>query len=89
MEHCSGCGGIRLDENEWKALEARNLHDEIHRIFSTACQNQIREEKLQARIEDACRNQFGDETYSRIHGIKKWLQAHPQKALLLAYLREE
>jgi Zn-finger nucleic acid-binding protein len=89
VEHCPGCGGVWLDEHEWNALEARNLHDEIHRIFSTTWQNQIREDQFRATIETAYRKRFGDDTFQRIHDFREWLRRHPRKSELLAYLREE
>jgi len=88
VDHCSACGGIWLDKNEWQALEAQNLHDEIHRIFSTAWQKQIREENLVQTMETVFKNRFGEETYAKINDIREWINAHPQKDQLLAYISD-
>ena len=88
VDHCSACGGIWLDENEWEALEAQNLHDEIHRIFSTAWQKEIRDENLAQTMENVFRNRFGDETYKKIKDIRKWIEGHPRKDELLAFLSD-
>lgn len=38
IDRCFHCGGIWLDANEWKSLESRNLHDEIHFMYSRVWQ---------------------------------------------------
>ncbi|MDF3129351.1 zf-TFIIB domain-containing protein [Kiritimatiellaeota bacterium B1221] len=88
VDYCSACGGIWLDKNEWQALEAQNLHDELHRIFSTAWQKQIREENLAQTMESVFKKRFGEESYSKIKDIREWINEHPQKDQLLAFLTE-
>jgi Zn-finger nucleic acid-binding protein len=88
VDHCSACGGIWLDKNEWEALEAKNLHDEIHRIFSTSWQKQIREESLEETMEKVFRNRFGDQTFEKISEIRDWLNHQSEKDQLMAFLQE-
>jgi Zn-finger nucleic acid-binding protein len=88
VDHCSACGGIWLDQNEWQALEALNLHDEIHRIFSTAWQKQIRQENLAQTMEAVFKNRFGEESYAKAKEIREWLNTHPQKDELMAFLKD-
>jgi Zn-finger nucleic acid-binding protein len=88
VDHCSACGGIWLDQNEWQALEAQNLHDEIHRIFSTAWQKQIRQENLAQTMEAVFKNRFGEESYAKAKEIREWLNTHPQKDELMAFLKD-
>ncbi len=34
VDRCYHCGGIWLDANEWEALKSRNLHDDIHLMYT-------------------------------------------------------
>ena len=88
VDTCSACGGIWLDKHEWDALKAKNLHDEIHRIFSTSWQKQIREDRLEETMEKVFRNRFGSETFQKVSEIKSWLNDQPNKDELMAFLNE-
>lgn len=89
LDHCSGCGGVWLDKNEWDALRARNLHDEIHKMFSTSWQAQVRGERMRERLEEAYQNRFGRDAYEKVKDVRAWLQAQPQKSALLAFIADE
>lgn len=88
LDHCVGCGGVWLDRNEWEALKDRNLHDEIHRIFSTAWQKKIRMEKMHEELDNMYRHRFGDEEYNKIKEMREWIHTHPQKLAILSFLRD-
>ena len=89
LDHCPGCGGMWLDKNEWNALQSRNLHDEIHQIFSTSWQSQIRGDELKEKLDQAYSNRFGAESYAKVKEIRDWLQNSPQKKAILAFLADE
>ena len=89
LDHCVGCGGVWLDMNEWNALKDKNLHDEIHRIFSTAWQKQIRIEKMHDKLDIIYENRFGKEEYEKIKQTREWVQNNPQKLAVLAFLRDK
>jgi len=86
IESCSGCVGVWLDEHEWDALRNRNLHDELHRVFSTSWQKQLREADRAKRIEEATIKQLGVEDYKRLREIHAWIQEHPKRNEILTYL---
>lgn len=88
VDHCSTCGGVWLDKNEWNALEAKHLHDEIHRIFSTAWQKEVRREHVADRLDQVYRNRFGAETYTRVNEIRDWLEGQPQREAPQAFLQD-
>jgi len=88
LDHCNSCNGVWLDKNEWNALKDRNLHDEIHRIFTTSWQKQIRKDELANRMEQIYLEKFGNEDYEKVKKIKKWLDSHPRRSTLLAYLND-
>lgn len=89
LDHCDGCGGVWLDQNEWKALKAMNIHGQMNRIFSTVWQSHIREETLRSKLEQVYTNRMGADGYRKIKEVREWIHQHPQKAALLAYLNDE
>lgn len=89
VDHCLGCGGIWLDKNEWEVLQAKDLHDEIHKMFSTAWQNRVRGDRMIETLDQVYANRFGADTYERAKETREWLQNHPQKQALLAFLSDD
>ena len=45
LDRCSHCHGVWLDQNEWENLKQRELHHQIHYMFSSAWQFSVRKEK--------------------------------------------
>lgn len=86
LDRCQNCGGIWLDKNEWKVLESRNLHDDIHFIFSSIWQSHVLEEEL-ARVHDArVETILGQEDFERTRAFKSWVQNHEERNTIMAYL---
>ncbi|MGD2181151.1 zf-TFIIB domain-containing protein [Lusitaniella coriacea] len=89
LDHCSSCNGVWFDKNEWETLKARNLHDEIHCIFTQSWQRQVRQEEIEENLDLIYTQKFGSEDYQELQKIKAWLNDRPQKLALLAYLNDE
>lgn len=89
LDHCNGCGGIWLDKNEWEVLKSRNLHDRLHRIFTTSWQKQIRAEEMKIKLENFYAHKFGEKDYRELKRIKRWIDRHHQRKALLVYLNDE
>lgn len=89
VDHCPGCGGVWLDRNEWQALQNKNLHGEIHKIFSTTWQNQVRGDQMAAKLDRAYAKRFGEESYKKAKEFRQWIQGHPLKGALLAFISDE
>ncbi len=87
LDHCNSCNGVWLDKNEWESLKSRNLHDDLHRIFTTPWQDQLRAEEMEGRMEKIYAEKFGDD-YPEIKKIRQTLDAHPKKDEILAYLND-
>jgi Zn-finger nucleic acid-binding protein len=87
IDYCGACGGIWLDQNEWEAIKARNLHDNLHQIVTERWQTDVRQSAIQESIERAYERQLGG-AYPKAQEIKAWLRGQPQKGLLLAYLAD-
>ena len=89
IDHCSGCGGIWLDANEWNALQDKNLHDEIHKMFSTSWQSKVRGDQMAEKLDQVYKNRLGDETYEKAKATRTWLQDNPQKKAIIAFLSDD
>ncbi len=88
LDRCGGCNGVWLDRNEWEVLASRNLHDEVHSIFTTYWQQQVRGDELRASMTRRYQGRFGTEDYQEIRRIRAWLDGHPLRPALLAYLND-
>lgn len=86
LDRCSRCGGIWFDQNEWTALEQRNLHDEMHFIFSDSWQRKNRQDQLRQVAKDAFRSALGEENFKKSLTVKAWLDPHPQADVILSLL---
>ncbi len=89
LDRCPGCGGVWFDRNEWEALRQKNLHDEIHRIFCTDWQRQVRREEMAAQLDRLYGNRLGMECYERAKEIREWLRGQPQRQAILAFLADD
>ena len=86
VDRCGNCGGMWFDANEWEVLKSQKLHDDVHKIFSEIWQRQIRDEEHQAATEAFYREKFGSDGYEKAQEIKTWIDAHPHKSELRAFL---
>ncbi len=87
LDRCSRCGGLWLERDEWRALKEKNLHDEIHRVFSSAWQSEERQSQMRAKLESVYRERFAEE-YDRVESFREWLQAQDRTDQILAYIQE-
>ena len=95
IDRCGRCGGIWLDANEWETLVARNLHDDVHFIFSKVWQAHAkqaeRSESYRSMVFQVLDGQLtakiGPADLARLKETKAWLDAHPHSADLYAFLR--
>jgi Zn-finger nucleic acid-binding protein len=86
IDKCGNCGGIWFDKNEWEALKARDLHDDIYLIFTAPWQDKVRSQESRRAQEALYRNNFGDEGFNEMQRVKAWIDGHPRKQEILAYL---
>ena len=87
LDHCNSCNGVWFDRNEWEILENANLHDEIHKIFTTSWQNEILLEEKKRYFDRMYQQKFGND-YLKINEFKTWLDAHEMKNSILAFLSD-
>lgn len=89
LDRCGHCNGVWFDKGEWDILVARNLQDKVNQFFTKPWQMRVREEETKSMLDRLYMEKFGAEDYARIKDVWAWLQDHPQRAMLLAYLQAE
>jgi Zn-finger nucleic acid-binding protein len=89
LDHCQGCKGIWLDRNEWEALKARHLHDDVNSMLTAFWQDEAQKEVRKKRMEQIYLGRFGHEDYAEIERIRVWLGTRQNKQDLLAYLTDK
>lgn len=87
VDRCRNCEGAWLDGGEWEALKARQLHDDLHLVFDEAWQRAIRFEEQAMRTEESFKRRLGDDIYARIRSVREWLDEHPKRSEIFAYLQ--
>jgi hypothetical protein len=68
-----------LDRNEWAALRAQNLHDNLHQMVSRQWQADIQRQSVKNTVEDMFRQRLGDAAYHRTADFRAWLATHDKK----------
>jgi Zn-finger nucleic acid-binding protein len=89
LDQCGGCKGIWLDRNEWEALKERNLHDDVHAMFTSFWQAEAQREVRRKRLEEIYISRFGADDYAEITRIRAWLGSRSNKHELVAYLTDQ
>jgi Zn-finger nucleic acid-binding protein len=89
LERCTSCGGIWLDKNEWEVLRSRNLHTQIHFIFSDSWQKQVQQEETKEIREKRIEQILGHADYEKLQNVMNWINSHPNKATILSCLIEK
>lgn len=87
VDHCRNCEGAWLDGGEWEVLRSRNLHDDLPMMFDDAWQRSARREDAERATETSFKRRLGDEDYQRAQGIRRWLDEHPRRSEIFAYLQ--
>jgi Zn-finger nucleic acid-binding protein len=85
LEQCGSCQGFWFDANEWEALRERNLHDQVHLIFSAPWQSEVRKDEACQFLESMYTGRLKDD-YEQVKQIKEWIDSHPEQELILDYL---
>lgn len=88
LERCGGCGGIWFDANEWESLVARNLHDDVHFIFSSTWQADVLRKHREQQYEQRMITKLGEADWKEIQRIKAWLDGHAKRSELYAVLAD-
>jgi Zn-finger nucleic acid-binding protein len=85
IDRSPATGGVWLDKGEWEALRSKNLHTQIHLIFTASYQRQIRSADYEQSIQDSFKERIGTD-FARVEEFKDWLMAHPRRREIFGYL---
>lgn len=88
LDRCGNCGGVWLDGNEWETLRARNLHDDLHLIFSTTWQREVRAEAERLTRRERYAAILGEADCQRVREFRAWADAHPETHVVYALLSD-
>lgn len=86
VDHCASCNGVWLDRDEWETIVDQQLHREINAFFTSAWQKKLREELTRERLEEHYQEKFGAIDYEKLKDIREWVQSHPRRDDLIAFL---
>ncbi|WP_233468340.1 zf-TFIIB domain-containing protein [Zooshikella ganghwensis] len=78
--------GIWLDKGEWDLLKKAGLAGNLNAIFTDPWQRKIREANAKEVFEQLYKEQFGDDDYQKLKQTRDWINQHPKRSDLLAYL---
>lgn len=87
IDHCRNCAGTWFDASEWDVLRERGLHDDLLHVFTDEWQQSVRDEERRGRLDAEFRARVGAADYARLLEVKGWLDAHPRRPELLAFLQ--
>jgi Zn-finger nucleic acid-binding protein len=86
IDQCGNCGGVWFDKDEWESLKSRNLHDDVYTIFTAPWQKQVHSQDSLHAQEEIYRKKFGEEGFEEIKRMKEWIDEHPRKQEIIAFL---
>lgn len=89
LDRCNQCNGIWFDPKEWAFVIEQGLHFQINLFFTQPWQVKVRAEEARGMLTRLYQEKFGDEDYDKVREVWNWLNAHPRRAMLLAYLQAE
>jgi Zn-finger nucleic acid-binding protein len=89
LDRCGACGGVWFDANEWEVLRRRNLHDDVHFVFSSAWQADVARRDREAAYDRLMGEKLGDADWAEVKRIRAWLDGHPKRSQLYAALTWE
>ena len=89
VDRCGSCAGVWLDANEWDALKSRNLHDELHKVFTDHWQEEVSREETRKALEKIYKEKFGEDDYEKIKSFKLWVNQHKKSSEILAFIKDK
>lgn len=89
LDRCRNCNGIWFDKQEWEVLVNRNLHDNLNDFFTRPWQDKLQAAETKKNLGNLYLQKFGETDYQEIQKVRHWLEDHPKRAMLLAYLQAD
>ena len=88
IDRCGTCAGVWLDKGEWICLKNHDLHDDLQQIFTDYWQETIKKDETRQYLSNIFETKFGKEDYEKIADFKNWLETHPKKSEIVAYISD-
>lgn len=89
IDRCGNCGGVWLDDTEWRSLKERNLHDELGNIFTDHWQEEVQREDTRKTLEHIYKEKFGADDYAKIKDFKIWIEKHEKSGEIMAFIKDK
>lgn len=86
IDRCGRCGGVWLDAGEWEELQRRQMHDDLHLIFTSSWQAEVRRQRRTKAEEDLLVRRLGNSDYKKAVETKRWIDSHKENETLPALL---
>lgn len=86
LDRCGHCGGIWFDGQEWQAIAAKNMQERVHLIFSEDWQSDVLRQEHRAAHDKLFAKLLGESDLAKVKQFKQWLDGHPRRSELYAYL---
>jgi Zn-finger nucleic acid-binding protein len=86
LDRCRKCHGVWFDRDEWQLVGARGLALRLADVFSDEWQRDIRQADQAAAIERMFEHRLGAAELTRAREVRDWVNNHPKKSDILAYL---
>jgi Zn-finger nucleic acid-binding protein len=80
LDHCGYCGGFWFDAGEWEMLRSKDLHRQVHKVFSQAWQAELACQHRAEAHEQILRSKLGNADYNEAIRIRDWLQLHRHRS---------
>lgn len=87
VDQCSHCAGVWLDPEEWEILGQHGLHEHLYDLLDAEWQDQLRRVEQTEAEQARYLRRLGPQDLERIQEVRDWLDAHPKKSELYAYLQ--
>lgn len=86
LDYSPSVGGVWLDKGEWEYLKEKNLAGSMNKVFTSQWQKSVREKSAEITFADLYQEKFGEESYAKVKEVRQWLNNHPCKIDLRAYI---
>nr|WP_086940817.1 zf-TFIIB domain-containing protein [Thaumasiovibrio occultus] len=89
LDYSAAVGGIWLDNGEWELLKKEGIAGQLNEILTNKWQQAVRESMSKEQFALIYSRKFGETDYQKVRDIRGWIDSHPAKADLRAYLFAE
>jgi Zn-finger nucleic acid-binding protein len=89
LDRCRHCNGVWMDKHEWDVLVTQNLHNHLNEFFTHVWQEKLHTAETKNNMDMLYLQKFGEEDYQYIQKVREWMQDHPKRGMLLAFLQAD